>query len=361
MRYAGTLLLAGTLVLGCGGDKSSSPAPAPAPAAAPAAPKKITAADVTKSVNAAIEKRLGAMAPEEWVPAEHKAGKGRWRDATAYVDGKPIGMFWFGELPSTLKPVWIEETSDDEFGPETGPITTTTKVRRYRFSDYLTAAHVDIKKIKAIHFYGPNDQILALTGKEFREVADIFYFRFGLDTEGKAIAVVPKDVGKNFDRLMGLTVYIDKKAPTLNDDGDLELDGKLVDGVPYFGEPIRGGIRVYKDDVLTTVIKRNRLDGKLGVEGKDGALRYDLLKVLAAQGVETKDIAQLEVIYDERRAERFDRKALQTMKFHGSQRAHGEIQLDEKVAAHALALYTKPLPTRTAARLPEEAGTTAEQ
>lgn len=352
MRYAGPLLLAGTLVLGCGDAKKSPPAPAPAPAEAP---KKITADDVTKAVNAAIEKRLGPMKGEaNWVPAEHKAGKGRWRDATAYVDGKPIGMFWFGELPSTLKPVWIEEKSDDEFGPDTGPITTITKVRRYRFSDYLTAAGVDVKKIKAIHFYGPNDQILALTGKEFRDAAEFFFFRFGLDTEGKAIAVVPKDVGKNFDRLMGLAVYIDKKPPTLNDDGDLELDGKLVDGVPYFGEPLRGGIRVYKNDVLATVIKRNRLDGKLGVEGKDGSLRYKLADVLAAEGVSIADVAQLEVIYDERRAERFDRKAIQGMTFHSSQQARGEILLGETVSAHALALYTKPLPTHTASRNPDD-------
>jgi hypothetical protein len=229
-----------------------------------------------------------------------------------------------------------------------------TKVRRYRFSDYLTAVHVDLEKIKAIHFYGPNDQILALTGKEFRDAAEFFFFRFGLDTEGKAIAVVPKDVGKNFDRLMGVAVYVDKKAPVLNDDGDLVLDGKLVDGVPYFGEPLRGGIRVYRDDVLATVIKRNKLDGKLGVEGADGALRYKLFEVLEAQGVKTRGIAQLEVIYDERRAERFDRKALQKMVFHSSEQAHGELKLDEKVAAHALALYTKPLPTETAQRIPEE-------
>jgi hypothetical protein len=263
-------------------------------------------------------------------------------------------MFWFGELPSTLQPVWLEEVSLDEFTPATGPKEVVTKVRRYRFSDYLTAAHVDVKKIKAIHFYGPNDQILALTGKEFRDAAEFFYFRFGLETEGKAIAVVPKDVGKNFDRLMGVAVYIDKKAPTLNDDGDLVLDGKLVDGVPYFGEPLRGGIRVYKDDVLATVIKRNKLDGKLGSEGKDGSLRYNLFEVLEAQGVSTKDVAQLEVIYDERRAERFDRKTLQKMIFHSSEQAHGELLLDEKVSAHALALYSKALPTETAARVPEE-------
>jgi hypothetical protein len=153
---------------------------------------------------------------------------------------------------------------------------------------------------------------------------------------------------------MGLAVYIDKKPPTLNEDGDLELDGKLVDGVPYFGEPLRGGIRVYKDDVLATVIKRNRLDGKLGVEGKDGSLRYKLAEVLAAEGVSIKDVAQLEVIYDERRAERFDRKAIQSMTFHSSQKARGEILLSESVSAHALALYTKPLPTHTAARNPDD-------
>src|SRR5438309_1851973 len=50
----------------------------------------------------------GDDAPD-WVPAEFKNGKARWKDTGVYLDGKPVGMLSFGELPFALLPVWIEE------------------------------------------------------------------------------------------------------------------------------------------------------------------------------------------------------------------------------------------------------------
>lgn len=295
----------------------------------------------------------------DWIPAEYKSGKGEWRDAGAYVDGVAVGMFWFGELPSTLKPVWVEEIEGLDFGPgDPPPHERVIKVRRYRFSDYLEAVGVDLQKIQAIHFYGPNGQILPLSGKEFLAVKDIFYFRFGLGTHGKVIPVVPKDVGRNYDRLQALAVYVEKKPPTVSEDEDgnlyLVLDGKPVEGIPYFGEPLRGGIRIYKDDHLINVIKRNQLDPKMGEKGADGETRWKLLATLESLGIPTQAIVQLEVIYDERRTTRLNRAELQTMTFRSTSQGRGQLELDDKIPVHALALYSKPLPEKTAAKDPDD-------
>jgi hypothetical protein len=362
MRIAGTLILAAALGFGCN-KKSEQEAPPPAPVAKAETPKKkLTADDVTKAANEQFKKELaksgegttGRHRPgTDWRPAEYKSGRGRWRDTGAYVDGELVGMFWFGELPRTLEPVWIEQTIGLDFKPgDPPPHEKVVKVRRYRFSDYLEAAGVPVKKIKAIHFYGPHNRILALTGKEFRKHADIFYFRFGLGTEGKPIAVIPKDLGSNFDRLMGVAVYINKKPPKVVD-GDAIIDGKPVEGVPYYGEPARGGIRIYKDDRMVSIFKRNKLPRELGTEGDDGTVRWKVLDVLEHQGVKTDDIVEVEVIYDERRTVRFPASELADMTFRSSPQNRGTIDLNDKTHAQSLAFYTKKLPPKTAHQVKE--------
>ena len=344
---AGTVFLSviAILALGCGQKEKSS-------------------ADKTEAEQAGADERAAvanALAeqqkrPEEvWIPGEHKSGKGRWKDAGAYVDGVPVGMFWFGELPSTLKPVWVEEIEGLDFLPgDPPPYEKVVRVRRYRFSDYFEAVGVKLEDIKELHVYGPNRQFLVVTGEEFLQVKDYFYFRFGLGTHGKAIAVIPKDLGKNFDRLMAAAVYIKKKPPAVGqtEDGDpvLLLDGKPIEGIPYFGEPRPGGIRVYKDDRLVAVIKRNKLDLDAGETGADGEVRWDLLGTLQSLGVTTTDIVQAEVIYDERRTVRFERTELESMKFRSVSKQKGLIQLNDKTPAHALTFYSKPLPKKMASK-----------
>src|SRR5438128_146882 len=51
---------------------------------------------------------------EEWVPAEFKKGASRWKDTGVYLDGQPLGVLSFGELPVRLKPVWVEESISAE-------------------------------------------------------------------------------------------------------------------------------------------------------------------------------------------------------------------------------------------------------
>lgn len=340
------------LAVGCGEKER------PAQNAAPDEAEPVAVAPPTPTDDAPTQGTSGRHREDgDWIPAEYKSGKGRWKDAAAYVDGVPVGMFWFGELPSTLEPVWIEEIEGLDFKPgDPPPYERVIKVRRYRFSDYFEAVGVQLDKIKELHIYGPNSQILVVTGEEFMRVKDYFYFRFGLGTHGKAIAVIPKDLGRNFDRLMGAAVYIEKEPPTLTEDEDenmvLVLDGKPVEGIPYFGEPLRGGIRIYKDDRLTGIIKRNKLDPDSGEKGADGQPRWKLFDTLEFLRIETADIVQAEVIYDERRTVRFDRSELESMTFRSSAQGRGQLELDDKTPAHGLALYSKPLPKKVVSSRP---------
>lgn len=354
MKIAGYLIIAAAVGVGCSKSKEAPPAES-APAAqasddTSAKPrKKITLEDVARANRYAVEKEWGSdVAKEAYVPAEFKSGKGQWRDATVYVDGKPIGMLWFGELPSTLEPIWVEEEEDIDWNHKTGgPRFKLVKTRQYRVYDYLKAAGVDIDKIKMVHVYGPHNLVVEVTRKQLEEYKDLLRFRFGNSTYGKAIPHIPHDLGNNMDRLMGICVYIDKKVPTKNKDGDLELNGKLIDGVPYYGEPLRGGIRVYKNDTLATVFKRNKMDEDMGTTLADGTVSYKLFDVLKEQGVETDDIVELEIIFDERRTKRFDRAAMEKMTFRSVPQAKGQIQLDKDLFAHSLAFYSKKLPPRT--------------
>ena len=132
-------------------------------------------------------------------------------------------------------------------------------------------------------------------------------------------------------------------------DKGLVLNGKSVMGtIPYYGDPLRGGIRVYKDDRLVTVFKRNKMDRDLGTETADGGTEWNLLEALKAQGVKTDDIVQLEVVFDEQRTERFGAQELASMTFRTSPQGKGEIELGDGTPAHALTFFTKPLPTRVA-------------
>ena len=54
---------------------------------------------------------------DDWVPSEFKKGQARWKDVGVYVDGKPIGVLAFGELPIALKPTWIEEEASIPLKP----------------------------------------------------------------------------------------------------------------------------------------------------------------------------------------------------------------------------------------------------
>jgi hypothetical protein len=288
----------------------------------------------------------GDDAPD-WIPAEFKQGKGQWKDTGVYLDGKPIGMLSFGELPITLEPVWVEQrvSAVKKYG-DNSPGWTTIKQRRYRFVDYFKALGVQLEKVKEVHVYGPRlSSTIIAKGPEILARPD-FMFRFGGDIEGKALPVIPPNFGNRMrmDKISAVMIYIEKMPPVLERNEGMVLDGELVEGVPYRGEPLRGGIRIYFDDRLQGLIKRNALDATLTGrdEAPNGGIRWRLFPFLKGQGIDTDKIVEAIVIRDERRREKLERAELENMTFEASPQKRGEIQLGEKkLRVHHLALFSK--------------------
>ncbi len=284
---------------------------------------------------------------DEWVPAEHKKGMARWKDVGVYLDGKPLGFLTFGELPITLQPTWVKDkvSQDKPPGCPECPSWKWSKQRYYKFTDYLKALGIPPRTIKVMHVYGPRlSQSVVVTGKDLlTKQADQFMFRFGMDVAGKPLPWVPEGFGngKTPDKIAGVMIYIHRKAPTVTRDG-IELDGKPVTGVPYYGEPLRGGIRIYLDDKLATIIKRQELDPKQATQSPTGDLEWSFGEFLKSKGVDASKVVEGWVIRDERRSEVIPFADLAKMKFSASSQAKGGVLLgDKKVRANAIALHTR--------------------
>jgi hypothetical protein len=143
------------------------------------------------------------------------------------------------------------------------------------------------------------------------------------------------------DKISGVMIYIDRKPPTVTREG-IELDGKEVTGVPYYGDPIRGGIRVYLDDRLAAIIKRQELDPKQATTLPTGELVWNFGDWLKSKGVDGSKIIEGWVIRDELRAEKIPFADLAKMSFAASSQAKGGIILgDKKIRASSIALHTR--------------------
>ncbi len=288
-----------------------------------------------------------------WVPNEFKSGAERWRDATVYVDGVPRGVIWFGDLPPSLQPTWVEQEEEIDFKPGDTVRTRTVRERRYLIASYLEAVGVDLKKVKEVHIYGGAKQYaMRLTGPDLRKVRDCLYFRFGRQTSGKTLLGIDMKCNykpnSDFDHLAGIAVYVKKEPPQVNEHNEVVFKGEVYRDVPYYGTPLRGGIRIYHNDRLVTLIKRRLLEEREKLATmENGELRWKLAPFLAAQGVDIKKAVVAEVIYDERRGHRFEKEALESLYFVANPQKSGEILLgDSRIPAHALALYDSPQPAR---------------
>jgi len=334
---------------GCGGGSSSGSQPLPPPPSTAAAPAPVAATPPPD-------------APADWQPAEFKSGNARWKDTAVYLDGRPIAMLNFGELPITLQPYWYEErVSAPKKAGSKDPGYRIIKQRRYRFNDYLRALGVDPAKVREIHVVGPKlTETIIATGKDLiSKDGKQFGFRFGGEVWGKALPVTPFEFGngRSPDKIASVMIYIEKEPPRLVRNDGLYLGEEKITDVPYFGEPLRGGVRVYLDDRLESIIKRNLLEeSAMGVKGDDGVTRWPLLAFLRAQGVDTSKMSEAWIISGEKRVERLSRAQLEKASFEASPQSKGEILIgDKKLPANAVAFHTKALrPEQLPVILPEE-------
>ena len=276
-------------------------------------------------------------------------GMGRWSDPGVYVDGRPVGVLRFGELPVGLKPTWVPQEHSIEFDyGYKGPRTRTSYERRYRVVDFLKALGVDVARIKQIQVLGPKTtSVIIASGKELRsKKGQDLMFRFGAIAGGKPIPCVPDHFGNGVmpDKMGGIMVYIDKKPPVLVPDEGLALDGKVVDGIPYYGEPMKGGVRVYVDDRLSADLQTQSLDELPAEVGADGSKRWKLASVLKQNGVDLTHVVELWTIANERRTHKLTRAELDTVTFTLDPKQKNAILVgDGQVRATALALHSHAL------------------
>lgn len=328
-------------------DRGDSPDPTPASAPAPVADSLASVAEAKVGTSG----RHRDQPQSDWVPAEFKTGTGQWRDPVIYVDGVPFGVIAIAELPYKLEPVWIEqiEALDNKPG-QTGTIARKYKVPRFRMVEYLEAFGLDAAKVTEIHIHSGPEYAAVISGDEMRKHRDDFLFDFANQTRGRIRPYFPDGMqtSTKFDRIGAIAVYIDKQPPSLDDEEMLELDGKPVEGMPYFGEPIRGGVRVYLDDRLATVIKRNKLDatGKLAPVPGQEADRWGLFGYLGTQGVDVSQVEVADLVYNHQRFKRLDREALDTLYFAANPQVSGEVLLGpDRTPVTVIMLYGKKPPT----------------
>ena len=341
-------LAAGIALAGCHDSQPSTPSVAPAPALAARAP--VPPQQVGRPVNT-----------NDYVPAEFKSGKARWKDTGVYLDGKPIGFLTFGELPIALTPTWVKDKVSQNKPPGSNlPAWRWAQQRFYKFDDYLRAVGVDPKTIVQIHVYGPKEtDTIVATGRDLVSAkGQQFMFHFGADVSGKAIPQVPEGFGngRTPDKIAAVMIYVKKKPPVLVPGDGFYLDGQPVEGVPYYGEPARGGVRVYLDDKLAMIIKRQDLDEKDAVKDAKGDGRWSLYDMLAKHGVDTSHVVEAWAIKSDRRTTRFGADQLATLRFGATAQAKGVVTLgDADVPANAIALHTHALtPDELPKILPDE-------
>jgi hypothetical protein len=259
----------------------------------------------------------------------HGSGRDRWRGGGVYLDGQPVGMLRFAELPPALAPRWETQRQRLPFKPGEEVRYREFQVRRYRVADYLRAIGVPVAQVREVHLHGSRNAAIVLTRADLEKHPDDILFKFAGETFGKPIPIIRNvDVGTSFDDLSALTIYVERTPPRLTADQTLELDGHQVHGIPYHGEPLREGVRVYVDDRLATMLKRNELAA---------TSRWQLTDVLARRGVDVTHLDKIALIHDEQRTPTRDWKDVEVMFNEG---ASGELRVGDDVA-NAIALYSR--------------------
>jgi hypothetical protein len=224
------------------------------------------------------------------------AGRPRFGECAVYVDGQPMAVLRYGELPPNLPIHWQKIQGED--GEERFP--------QFLMAEYLEGIGVNVRKVRELHLYGGQERIAIVKGDELRKFARKFYFSFTRATTGKPFM---RSLAKGFhisdyvDTFSTVAVYIDKPAPRWSDEaqGLVDDDGRDIEGVPYVKTEMRGGTRVYVDAKLSSNIKRNLLSSNMATrQDASGKPIYSLDAFLKAQKVELPRIHTIELALQDR-------------------------------------------------------------
>lgn len=336
-RVAATAALVGGLLLA--GCKSESAA---------GKDEKADTVPSTERVTAKVDAGSTAVSEahgDKWAdPEDPKSGGfSAFKEAWVYVDGQPVGVLREIELPP-MPEVWIEQVELLDFKRgDPGPHERTYEVRRWRLADYLKAVGFPPEKIKGVYLHGGRG-VVALTGDQFRKLAKGLLFDLTGNTGTKLRLFLPDEATKfiktSFDRYAAISVVVDKPVLDTNDHNTLiDADGNEVYGIPYYGQPLRGGVRVYLDGRLAFVIKRNAL----GDEGRvaPGKNEWNLGTLLAARGIDLGELGAVDVVDVQENAKRLEGVDLSTLTFSTETQAQGAVMLSTGTPTNTLQLWSK--------------------
>lgn len=286
---------------------------------------------------------------EKWSDTE-KGGQAfkAYKESWVYVDGVPKGVLIYAEMPVGLPVAWKDDVEGLDFGPgHKGPKEKKIQILRYRLADYLQAIGVDLKKIKYVYIHGKG--VVALPGDQFRKNAHGITFDWVGNDLSKTRFFWPTNMKTNtsYDRYVAVSVFIDKPPLELDRHNNPHINGQEVFGIPYYGTPLRGGFRVYVDNKLVTIIKRNELSkvGRTNLDKPKDPPEWDLLKLLQSQGIEVEPVAGDVVVAKDRIQQsrtRLDEAYVKGLRFKQESESSGGLLIGKDgLAATALHLYTK--------------------
>jgi hypothetical protein len=227
----------------------------------------------------------------------------RFGEAAVYVDGKPIAVMRYLELPPTFSSIAY-------------PLEDGRKVKRWSLADYLETLGVDLKKATAVHLLGGRGRASMMTAAEVLKHRKDLFFSFTRGEGGKARVHYPADgieTNTTIDTIQSVAVYVDKPAPEFVREKRhfLYADGSIVVGVPYSKpeESLRG-TRVYADGKLVGSVKRRRLpDSVLSKRYELQRPLYSVDAYLSSVGVPPAQLREIAFVRGDSVGARFDAAA----------------------------------------------------
>ena len=217
------------------------------------------------------------------------AKKKRFGQSPVYVDGKPVAVVAYGELPPWLptRPIKLGDGRE---------------VTRFLLAEYFEAIGVPVAKISQVHLYGGRGRIAIISGDDIRRVRKDLMFSFTEGEEGKMrMHWGPKiDVSDTIDKVQAVAIYVERKAPRWDRAkwGLVDDSGVEIEGIPFVEHPLKGGVRFYLDGRIAHHLKRNRtFDRKVEPTMMvDGTPYFRLFEYLELMGVDTRGVVAAELV-----------------------------------------------------------------
>lgn len=233
-------------------------------------------------------------------PAVHGQRKKVGIEVPVFVDGKPVAVLRYGELPRNM-----ELLADPE----------QPKGRKYlyRLQDYLTSVGVNVAAIQTMHLRDLREKVVTVEGAELRRDKNRFMFAFMQGTTGIAHTQWSteglKD-GLHIDEIAMINIYA--KTPAAEVDRERHCyvkEGQCTSELPA-GLEAPKGTRVYLDHRFLGYVKRRSLSDSM-IVGRldDGSYRYSLAKFAAGVGVNDGEIANVEITSGDEVVARLDKKS----------------------------------------------------